>query len=322
MAPFSTSPILLDPSPIDDVFHFEPLKMELEAAFLEPLKLFPPEASSPLEQTRSTSTISFRPETETINPEPEYYTDEDVQTKWYSNEDLAQIKFSAKELSNELRRSTSPQDTTLTIAHRKTSLMLKSDFKALVKLSPTTPDQDLIQWCSYTDGRRGLERFASRDYAVLRRNDISNTRKAVLQSVKEGQDAETVAQLAREASRRARTFSRFFAAADADAAKKTIQETTRRLPARCVSLSPPGASTGVMAMTTSNTAPRRLPPLRNASTFSKTKLPPAMRQQRGVVSRCKSLRPSELAAPAQRCAPARKRSKQCHDGSDLLGLVR
>jgi len=295
----------------EDVFHFQPLKMELEAAFLEPIAFQAPEVPA------GRTTIRFQVETVTINPEPEYYSDEDVSTKWYSNEDLTMIKFLAKELSNELRRSTCPQDATLTIAHRKTSLMLKSDFKALVKLSPSTPDQDLTDWCSYTDGRRGLERFASRDYSIMRRNDIANTRQAVLEGVRTIQDAETIAHAAREASRRARTFARFFAAADADATKNTNETTERSAPARSVSMRP-----GAITTTASGrpTLLNRRVPSRTASTFTKTKLPP-MRATRGVPARCKSMRPAELAAPMQRCAPSRKRSKQVHDGGDVLAMV-
>lgn len=297
------------------------MKMELEAAFLEPIAFLAPEVP-----TRRT-TVRFHADIVTINPEPEYYSDEDVSTKWYSNQELALIKLLAKDLSNELRRSTCPQDATLTIAHRKTSLMLKSDFKALVKLSPSTPDQDLINWCSYTDGRRGLERFASRDYSLMRRNDIANTRQAVLEGVRTMQDAETIAHAAREASKRARTFARFFAAADADAAKNTIEASERRAPARSVSMRP-GAFTTASGNTNTDglDAGRRAPlnrrvPSRTASTFTKTKLPP-IRSARGLPARCKSMRPAELAAPLQRCAPARKRSKQVHDGGDLLAMVR
>lgn len=300
MAPLINNPAMLVSSINDDVFHFEPLKMELEAAFLEPLTFQPPEVSD------RRTLVRFQAEETVINLQTEYYTDEDVRTKWYSNDDLAQIKLEAKELSNELRRSTNSQDTCLTTAHRKTSLMLKSDFKALVKLSPSTPDQDLTKWCSTTDGRRGLERFASRDYTVMRRNDIAKTRQAVFEAASSRQEPEAIAHAARDASRRARTFARFFAAADADAAKTPAQDPRRRMPARCVSMRP-----GATAPTT------RCPPPRTITSYSKSRLPPL---GRGPPSRSKSMRPSDLTASPARCAPARKRSKQCHQ-NDLFVML-
>lgn len=204
------------------------MKMELEAASWE--------TGLP---TELRANVRFELETEVINPSPEYYTDEDVANKWYGQDDLHQIKQRAKEDSIELRKATKGQDTCLCVAHRKTSLMLKSDFKSLIKLSPTTPDQDLSEWCSYDDGRRGLERFASRDYAALRRKDICNTRTSVMEEYARQrelciQDPEAIAIIARDASRRARTFARFFAAADAGASK-TADQPARRLPSRCQS---------------------------------------------------------------------------------------
>jgi hypothetical protein len=227
MAPLINQALMRDSN--DDVFSNEnflwPMKLELEAASWE--NCVPAERST---------TVRFELETEVINPFPEDYTDEDVQVKWYCMDDLQQIKQRAKEESNELRKSSKGQDTCLCVAHRKTSLMIKSDFKSLVKLSPSTPDQDLSEWCSYMDGRRGLERFASRDYAALRRNDICNTRAAVMQEYARQSefylsDPEAIANVAREASKRARTFARFFAAADADAAKP--DQPARRIPSRC-----------------------------------------------------------------------------------------
>jgi hypothetical protein len=209
----------------EDVFNLWPLKMELDAA--TDRKPFRP------------SVLRFEALDQIINPFHEYYTDDDTTLRWYSMEELQRIKLQAKEDSNAIRQSSTSQDTSLCVAHRKTSLMLKSDFKSLVKLSPTTPDQDLSDWCSFDDGRRGLERFASRDYAALRRSDIHTTRTSVIdeyarQRNMQNVDHEAVANLARESSRRSRTFARFFAEADAGASKKTQHdEPFRRLPSRC-----------------------------------------------------------------------------------------
>ena len=209
----------------EDIFSLWPLKIELDAAAER--------------NTVRTPAIRFDSIDDIINPTPEYYTEDDICTRWYTMEELQFIKQLAKEDSNSIRQSSAGKDTCLCVAHRKTSLMLKSDFKSLVKLSPTTPDHDLSEWCSYDDGRRGLERFASRDYAALRRRDIHITRTSVIEEFARQRnmfvfDHESVANLAREASRRSRTFARFFAEADAGAARKSHEtEPLRKLPSRC-----------------------------------------------------------------------------------------
>lgn len=202
----------------------QPRKTELEAAILDsPAFVLP---SSPRTVPSRLTTIWFQVETDIINPEPEFWREEDVQTKWHSKEDLEMIQLRAKDLSIELRQSIRPQDTALTIAHQKTSLMLHSNLQALVKLSHSTPDQDLAKWCAFTDGRRGLESLASRYYRAMRHNDISATRRAVLQSVRLMQDPETIARLSRVVSRRARTFAHYLAVADAQQAAQYTTTTT------------------------------------------------------------------------------------------------
>jgi hypothetical protein len=229
----------------DGVFSSErftlPMKMQLEATMREPLHcssgcLWGNNADfcSGKRQRR----IRFDHFTRTINPDPEYYTEQDMSMKWFAAMELREFKVRAKELSNALRKSNKSQDQrSITVAHRKTTLMLKSDFKSLTKLSPSTPDLDITRWCLFSDGRRGLERFASQDYAVMRQSDIRLTRQAVLteharQVMNEEYDDEAVAKAAREVSRRARTFARFFGAADANVANRDEQSERRSL-ARC-----------------------------------------------------------------------------------------
>jgi hypothetical protein len=262
----------------EDVFSNErfslPLKMVLEAASY---------ATTVVVKGRRSSPVRFEDQVQVINPETEFFTDEDVAIRWFGAEDLHLIKMGAKQQSVDLRNNAKNHDSYLCVAHRKTSLMLKSDFKALVKLTPSTPDQDLSKWCSYMDGRRGLERFASRDYAALRRVDITNTRTSVIHEYSRQRsegifDLEFVANLARDASRRARTFARFFAAADAEATKHMTAPT----------------ETSIAAAGGSSPATLRCIPARCQSHCT------------GVSSSA-----NELAAP-QRCAPPRKRSKQYH----------
>jgi hypothetical protein len=182
-----------------------PLKLELE-----PVCLKQPKRRS----------VCFDREKKVINPESEFYTDEDIRIKWRGSDELGYIKQDAKETCVVLRKMLVGKECFLTMAHRKTSLILASDFKALIRLSPSTPDKDLQGWCSFDDGRRGLERFTSKDYSCLRRQDITNTRETVLgeqrrQKETATRDPEIIARAARETSRRARTFALFFGEADA-----------------------------------------------------------------------------------------------------------
>lgn len=228
----------------DDVFAPErfsrPLKLELEATLREPLHCSSSswQDDACIDFSRRKRRIRFDLSTSTINPDPEYYSEEEMTQKWFTALELRSFKVRAKELSNALRKSNKSQDQrTITIAHRKTTLMLKSDFKALTKLSLSTPDLDITRWCLFSDGRRGLERFASRDYAAIRQSDVRATRDAVLaeharQILSDSYDDEAVAKAAREVSRRARTFSRFFGAADANVANRE-ENTQRRNLARC-----------------------------------------------------------------------------------------
>lgn len=251
------APLLIQSSYHDsseDVFSLWPLKMELDATVATNQCRLP--------------AIRFDDMDDIINPSPEYYNDDDIRIKWYTMDELQQIKQQAKDFSNSIRQTSSSEDTCLCTAHRKTSLMLKSDFKSLVKLSQTTPDQDLSEWCSYEDGRRGLERFSSRDYAAFRRSDINLTRTSVIEEFERQRsmlffDEEAVANHAREASRRARTFARFFAEADAGASRKTQQQylsPIRPIPSRSLSELRP--------------VPRRLPPRKRSKQYHKEEFYP------------------------------------------------
>jgi adenine specific DNA methylase Mod len=100
-----------------------PLKLELETVGFD-------------EPKRPKRRVRFDRNKKTINPEAEYYTDEDVRIKWWGFDELGDIKQRAKETSIVLRKSLVGRESSLTMAHRKTSLILASDFKALIRLSP------------------------------------------------------------------------------------------------------------------------------------------------------------------------------------------
>jgi hypothetical protein len=147
---------------------------------------------------------------------------------WLMPQELEKIRLGAKRKCIELQK-VDYQNCEVCLAHRKITLMLKSDFKNIVRLTSTTPDEDLSQWCSFDDGRRGLERFASHAYNVLRNNDIYQTRNSVMQEQCSQREQglycpERIAHVAQKASRRARTFARFFGAADGNEAQKIASQ--------------------------------------------------------------------------------------------------
>ena len=159
-----------------------------------------------------------------FNPAQEYYTDEDMERKWIGFDTLQDIRQEARELSSSLRkRQSSPCNVAL--AHRKTTLIIASDLQSLVKLSHTTPEEDLSRWCSIDDGRRGLERFSSGIYYCFRRRDISCVRSVVLaeqqrQRAEHVHDLDAIAQKSCEVSRRSRNFALFLGGADAKQVQK------------------------------------------------------------------------------------------------------
>lgn len=177
-----------------------------------------------------------------IHQDPGYSCyDTDDATKWWTADDLQKIRQEAKRISGDLRGkgSANPSSCFLTMAHRKTTLMLASDFKNLMRLPRSTPDQDLHQWCSWGDGRRGLERFSSQAFWCFRRKDITSYRGGIVEEyAKQRQagyhDAEVIGKLAREASRRPRTFALFMGEADALEASSILADAVpvRRAPPR------------------------------------------------------------------------------------------
>merc|ERR1712032_1076272 len=97
--------------------------------------------------------------------------------------------------------------------------MLGSEIQKLVQLPLSRPDEDLQQWCAHDDGRRGLEKYASKEYAIGRHRDLCHCRISVLkeqgiQREKKIVDVELLAESSRKLSRVARTFALFMGEAD------------------------------------------------------------------------------------------------------------
>jgi hypothetical protein len=225
--------------------------------FSLPLREELPEATQPPSSSRRRR-VQFAQTTTIINTAQEFYDASDIEIKWWTSVELIVIRSSVKETVATLRggadgnKQEQRSDSCLAMAHHKTTLMLSSDFKGLMKLSPTTPEQDLYRWSSHADGRRGLERFVSRDYCCFRRRDIASTRTGVLkeqfrQKQQQGIcEPELIAKLAREASRRARSFSLFMGEADALAAGTAKKAPpTRKAPPRKRSKMEHGAHPGL-----------------------------------------------------------------------------
>jgi len=152
-----------------------------------------------------------------LNPETEYFSEEECLVRWWSLEEFQKIRKSVKTICARIRCNAKCQDYELITAHRKITLILVSDFRSLMKMSRSLPNQDLSIWCAYNDGRRGLERFASKVYSFFRTTDIGKTREAVFREQvrqrREGvYDPDTLAELCQRASRRARSFAHLWQA--------------------------------------------------------------------------------------------------------------
>ena len=159
---------------------------------------------------------------------------------WLSQNEVAALQRNARDFSCELREGgiDNDSDKSLIMAHQKTTLMLKNDLAKLVQLPRTTPVHDLAAgWCGKDDGRRGLERYASKKFATSRRWDLINYKMAVLleqnrqrmaAAAKEGGkkemllDDKLIASIARKSSRRSRTFALFTGEADALAVRAQL----------------------------------------------------------------------------------------------------
>lgn len=169
--------------------------------------------------------VHFAEQISVINHAATYsYTAEDVRTRWMTPHDLQAIRREVKMMSQQIRNESRAEHCYVSMAHRKTSLMLARDFRSLVKLSPHTPEEEMKRWNLQLDGRRGLERFASRDYAHMRKRDVQQVRSRVLeeqarQRVDGVYDDEAIAKASLSASRRSRTFASYVGAADASCLK-------------------------------------------------------------------------------------------------------
>jgi len=168
--------------------------------------------------------VRFEPsQPKILNLENEYLSHEDLLNLWWTADELIAIQNKARMFCSLLRTHGANQDCHLTTAHRKVTLFLASKFRSLLKLSPSSPDQDLSKWCTYNDGRRGLERYVSRVYSSFRQRDVFYTRMAVLteqarQSEQHINCPDTIAVLSQSAKQRARTFAALLASADASVA--------------------------------------------------------------------------------------------------------
>lgn len=194
-----------------DVFSEEmfvaPLKKEIDAVSFTPRR----------------RRVRFNKRMKFIRAEEGCFADDEDNIRWWTKAELEEIRQGAKDLSTSVRRTPGEGDD-LTMAHHKTTLVLKTDFRGLARLSEGTPDHDLRKWCANDDGRRGLERYSSRDYSCFRRKDINSTRDNVLAEQKKQRsygvvDERILSRVARDASRRARTFAHYFGEADAKQAR-------------------------------------------------------------------------------------------------------
>jgi hypothetical protein len=169
--------------------------------------------------------LRFARSSEVAESHCEPLCEETILALWWSKAEMSFMKKSARDLSMLIRKVSKDRGCVVSTAYNKTKLMLESDLKTLVQLTPTTPERDLLRWCRKEDARRGLERCASKEYAYERRRRMIDHRKAVVtdqtgeRDSEEVTDVESLAKVAREHSRQSRTFALFFGEADALAAK-------------------------------------------------------------------------------------------------------
>jgi len=179
--------------------------------------------------------VCFSNNIEMIQNPIDCLTLEDISQIWWNREELALFKVASKNFSRELRKGgdgISSKDTTypLVMAQKKTSLMMNSDFKSLLKLTLKRPDEDLQSWCVSNDGRRGLERFICKENAIRQRNGIIKIRRSVfamqqkLRTENSSWNVEKLAESSRVVSRRTRTLAHYMGSADAHAAHSLCYE--------------------------------------------------------------------------------------------------
>jgi hypothetical protein len=163
-----------------------------------------------------------------INPLLESFDEEEVESRWYSSKDLLQYRRNSKFVASALRKD-AKQVGNVCLAHLKTALVVAAEFQQLVKLSRSSPDEDQLCWCFHNDGRRGLERLPSKEYAGRRRGDIHSVIKAVKdeqlrQREKNIQDPTSIAFASRNLTRRSRSFAAYMGGADQRALGKNYED--------------------------------------------------------------------------------------------------
>lgn len=152
---------------------------------------------------------------------PGFLTSNEIERVWWSGDELQSIKKRAKQMCCRLRKRLEPEVCPVSDAYQKTKMVLNSDTKHPALCLANGLGGDLYQWCTSMDGRRGLERFASREFAALRRKDVIDTRSAVMQEQKQQaqageRNAEAIANVAKLSSKTARVFAAFMGDADAN----------------------------------------------------------------------------------------------------------
>lgn len=154
---------------------------------------------------------------------PGFLTNNEIERVWWTGEELLSIKKRAKQMCSRLRKKQEVDEVCpISDAYQKTKMVLNSDAKHPALCLAEDLDSELYHWCAATDGRRGLERFASREFAALRRKDVIDTRSAVMQEqarqLQIGEkDEEALAGVAKLTSKTARVFAAFLGEADANA---------------------------------------------------------------------------------------------------------
>jgi len=115
---------------------------------------------------------------------------------WYSDEDIEAIRKYSKEMSLLIRRRSKVEgrccvnELCKKIFAKNNNIdgddqECNDDDDGTTTISSSSSShsclvQDLASWCKHEDGRRGLERFASKEYNLRRRRNINHHRSSIL----------------------------------------------------------------------------------------------------------------------------------------------
>jgi hypothetical protein len=180
-------------------------------------------------------TVRFTPEPKVLN-DVEKIGEMSYQERfhrWWQPDEHERSRAKTKSHCRKLRKMGSSNDVFVGAYDQACSVAASGfDLERVHSAQVLTSDEARVLWSmSRTSDFRGLERWAWKEYAVLRTKHAKELKNAVFQEqarqfISENRDQEIIARLAQEKSKNARVFAALLGQADAIAAKQ--QEVPRR----------------------------------------------------------------------------------------------